>query len=487
MAARKNKEAIPLLKSLLARATAGEEADDIRLRLGRALTATSRERDALTTLSGISADARLGGEAAYERARIQSRLQRSAAPYQAVADRYPGSIWAEDALLSLGYFYLKDMREAEAIPHLRRLLDAFPKGRYADRSTWWIGWSHHRNGRFKEAAELFERAVQTHPPTYYTPGFLYWAGRARAALGQNDRARELYTEAVRRFKYSYHGGKAAEALNLVEDGASSTHPAPPAEAGAAEIPEPIFSRTRELLLLDRLGEAADELKRAPVNPSVQATLAWIDWRFGNYRSAIVNMRRACPGWVGEAGDELPPAVWQVLFPLDYGDTIVTRARAEGLDPALVAALIWQESAFDPTAVSTAGAKGLMQIMPPTGRVVSRKLGRAAGKKAARRRAPAPNLTDPTTALTLGTHYLRQMLDRYGGRVERALAAYNAGPTRVNSWVAARPNISAEDFVESIPFVETRAYVMNILEHREQYQRLYALAAGGSGGERAEGP
>ena len=80
-----------------------------------------------------------------------------------------------------------------------------------------------------------------------------------------------------------------------------------------------------------------------------------------------------------------------------------------------------------------------------------------------------------------------MLDRYGGRVERALAAYNAGPTRVNSWVAARPNMSAEQFVESIPFVETRAYVMNILEHREQYQRLYALAAGGAGGERAEGP
>jgi peptidoglycan lytic transglycosylase len=489
MAARKNKEAIPLLKSLLARATPGEEADDVRLRLGRAFTATNRDREALTTLSGISGDARLGAEAAYERARIQSRQQRSAGPYQAVVDRYPGTIWAEDALLSLGYFYLKDMKEGEAIPHLQRLLDAFPKGRYADRSTWWIGWSHHRSSRFKETAELFERAVQTHPATYYTPGFLYWAGRARAVLGQNDRARELYTEAVRRFKYSYHGGKAAEALNLVEDGASSTHPASPPEVGAAgEIPEPIFSRARELLLLDRLEEAADELKRAPATPSAQATLAWIDWRFGNYRSAIVNMRRAYPGWVGEAGDELPPAVWQVLFPLDYGNTIVTRAHAEGLDPALVAALIWQESAFDPTAVSTAGARGLMQIMPPTGRTVSRKLGRAAGKKAAaRRRAPAPNLTDPTTALTLGTHYLRQMLDRYGGRVERALAAYNAGPTRVNSWVAARPNMSAEEFVESIPFVETRAYVMNILEHREQYQRLYALAAGGSGGERAEGP
>jgi soluble lytic murein transglycosylase len=294
---------------------------------------------------------------------------------------------------------------------------------------------------------------------------------------------------VRRYKYSYHGGKAAEALNLVEDGASSTHPAPPPEAAAGgDIPEPAFSRARELLLLDRIEEAADELKRVPTSPAIQATLAWIDWRLGNYRAAIVNMRRAYPDWVGEGGDELPPGVWQVLFPLDYGEAIVTRARAEGLDPALVAALIWQESAFDPTAVSTAGARGLMQIMPPTGRTVSRKLGRAAGKKApAKRRAPPPpNLSDPTTALTLGTHYLRQMLDRYDGRVERALAAYNAGPTRVNSWIAARPNMSAEEFVESIPFVETRAYVMNILEHQGHYRRLYALAATPLEGQRTGG-
>src|SRR6185295_720969 len=141
---------------------------------------------------------------------------------------------------------------------------------------------------------------------------------------------------------------------------------------------------------------------------VRATQAWIDWRLGNYRAAIVNMQRAYPGWVGEAGDELPAGVWQILYPLNYTDVIVARARQEAIDPALVAALIWQESAFDPTAVSTAGARGLMQILPPTGRVVSRKLGRAAGKKGSPRRAPAPNLNNPTTALTLGTHYLRQM-------------------------------------------------------------------------------
>jgi soluble lytic murein transglycosylase len=485
MAVGKNKEALVLLRPLLALSAKGEESDEVRLRLGRAYAATGRDGDALTALNGIAAEARLGAEASYERAKIQSRRQHSPSPYQAVADRYPNTPWAEDALLSLAYFYLKELKEDQAIPYLQALLADFPQGRYADRSTWWIGWWNYRHGRYADTAETFERAVRSHPVTYYTPGFLYWAGRARTALGQKEQARELYADAVRRFKHSYHGQKAADALNLVAGSASTTHPAPAAEVDASgDIPDPIFSRARELLLVGRLEETADELRRAPASPAVRATQAWIDWRLGNYRAAIVNMQRAYPAWVGEAGDELPPGVWQILYPLNYTDVIVARARQEGIDPALVAALIWQESAFDPMAVSTAGARGLMQILPPTGRTVSRKLGRAAGKTA-RKKTPAPNLNDPVTALALGTHYLRQMLDRFGGRVELALAAYNAGPTRVQSWMSARPDMSAEDFVESIPFVETRAYVMNILEHQDQYRRLYALSAGSSGPEKVE--
>jgi soluble lytic murein transglycosylase len=486
-AAGKNAQAIPMLRSLLARAPKGEESDEVRVSLGRALVAINRDRDALAMLSAVPADVRLGGEAAYERARIQSRQQRSPSPYEGVADRYPGTIWAEDSLLALGYFYLRDMRDDSAMPYLRRLLETFPQGRYADRSTWWIGWWHWRHGRLGDVAELFERAVKTHPATYYTPGFLYWAGRAREVLGEKERAHEHYAEAVRRYKHSYHGQKAAQALQLVEDGASTTHPAPAAEVTSpGEIPEPVFSRARELLLIGRLEEAADELKRAPASAPLRATLAWIDWRLGNYRSAIVGMQRAYPEWMSEAGDDLPPGLWQVLYPLDYSDLIVSRARQEGLDPSLVAALIWQESAFDPSAVSTQGARGLMQIMPPTGRVVSRRMARGVGRTTARR-VPTPDLSDPPTALTLGTHYLRQMVDLFGGRVERALAAYNAGPSRVQSWLAARPQMSAEEFVESIPFVETRAYVMNVLQHQDQYRRLYALVPSPGVAEKVSSP
>ena len=128
--------------------------------------------------------------------------------------------------------------------------------------------------------------------------------------------------------------------------------------------------------------------------------------------AITTMKRAYPDWVGEAGDRLPREVWQVMYPIRYDQALLSAAREDGLDPALVAALILQESSYDAAALSGAGARGLMQVMPMTGRRIARQKG-VRYKRAA--------LNDPETSLDFGTHYLRQMNDRFGGSVEKVLA------------------------------------------------------------------
>src|SRR4029079_2238139 len=125
-------------------------------------------------------------------------------------------------------------------------------------------------------------------------------------------------------------------------------------------------------------------------------------------------------------DELPEPVWRIIYPLAFGDLLTTKAAEEGLDPALVAALICQESTFDAGAVSSAGARGLMQVMPKTGRTIAR---------AKRVSYSTRALHDPSVAMDFGTHYLRRLMDRFDGRVERVLAAYNAGPERVDAWTA----------------------------------------------------
>lgn len=461
------REAVVLLRASIGPGLQGPVAEQARVRLGRALLVLGREREAVPYLKAVPRTSLFAAEAAFHLAKIEAKRTRGFEPYESVVSEFPGTPWAEDALLNIANHFLKDGRDGEAAPHLEHLLQQFPEGRYLDRATWQLGWWEYRSGRFQGAVDLWEKAARQRPTTGWAPAFSYWAARARARLQQYDRATALYQETIRRYKHTYHGLLAAQALGGRE---------PPAAADAAwtpapDLPEPTLSRVHQLLLIDRLDDARDELVRVAGSVEAQSTLAWIEWKRGRLRPAITAMKRAHPEWKSEAGDRLPAEVWHIIYPIQHQDELVAQARARDLDPSLVAAIIWQESTFDAGAVSHAGARGLMQVMPLTGRLLSRSLGR---------RPRTRDLHDPAISLELGTLYLKQMLDRFGGRVEQALAAYNAGPQRVVAWTNGRTDVPAEEFVENIPFTETRNYVMSILAHREHYRRLYGLGPAGGG-------
>ncbi len=465
--ARELAEAEKALRAALALAPKGEGADLLRTRYGRTLLLRKHTRAGLTALALVPPNSPHAAEAEYHAARAEKRAEQRLAALERVATRHRDSPWAEEALLALAAHYQKDARDAEALPYYRRLVQEHPDGRYTDRSAWRVGWGDFRAGRYDDAARLFEWAARARAETGFTAGYLYWAGRAHQQLGRLPRARALYAEAVQRFKHAYHGQRAHEALLRL--GAPDEAPATLLAArptAADEIAEPHLTRLRQLLLAGRVDEALDELRALPAAPAALATIARLESRRGRLRPAISSMKRAFPGHAGSAGDLLPADVWRVLYPLEHRAQLEASAAAAELDPALVAALVCQESTFDAGAVSAAGARGLMQIMPATGRVLLRASGRRYRRSA---------LHDAEVSLTLGTTYLRQMLDRFGGRAELALAAYNAGPHRVAAWTAGRGDVGVEEFVESIPFTETRTYVMTILAAREHYRRLYGLA------------
>ncbi len=464
----RNWEAVAALRAAQAWKPGGDDDDLLHVRLGQALLALGRLREAERSLAGVGPKSPYAAEAAFHLARLSAREGRTVDAYGSVAEHFPGTPWAEEALLSLANHYQRDARDEEALPFYRRLLAEYPDGRYVERATWRTAWADYRAGRHEQAAQALERAARLRPPGTPTPGFLYWAGRSRAALGQTERARLLFEETVQRYKYAYHGIRAREWLARLPP-ATASSPSPVMAAAASDlgegIAEPAATRVRQLLLIDRLDEAGEELRALPFSPRAEGTIAWIEWKCGRLRPAITAMKRACPEWVGEAGDRLPAEVWRILFPLGFEDTLKAKAAAEGLDPALMAALILQESTFDAQALSRSGARGLMQVIPATGRKLARDLG-------VRFRSAA--LHNPQTSMDFGARYLRQMMDRYDGQAERVLAAYNAGPHRVDAWTASRPDMSGEEFVESIPFTETRYYVMSVLAAREPYRRLYGL-------------
>jgi soluble lytic murein transglycosylase len=157
----------------------------------------------------------------------------------------------------------------------------------------------------------------------------------------------------------------------------------------------------------------------------------------------------------------------VIYPLQYWEGIRRYATAHDLDPYLVAALIGQESTFDPAIRSAANAWGLMQVIPSTGRRLARALGI--------RRFRTAMLTQPDTNIRLGTLYFSRLVDQFGA-VHLALASYNAGESRVVRWIAERPGLERDEFIDDIPFPETQNYVKRVLGTAEDYRALYGSGA-----------
>jgi soluble lytic murein transglycosylase len=162
------------------------------------------------------------------------------------------------------------------------------------------------------------------------------------------------------------------------------------------------------------------------------------------------------------------AYQHLTLPLEHEDIIVQQAHEKGLDPALVAAVIYAETKFDPR-TSSAGAEGLMQILPATAEFLARRSGATTFTVA--------DLSSAQVNITYGSYYLRYLLDSYGGNTMLALAAYNGGQTNVDHWIALARAQGHQLTVSEIPFPQTRAYVEKVLGARRRYHRTYPSELG----------
>ncbi|MCP5155200.1 MAG: transglycosylase SLT domain-containing protein [Ectothiorhodospiraceae bacterium] len=281
----------------------------------------------------------------------------------------------------------------------------------------------------------------------------YWGARAARELGDDAAARAGF-EALARER-SYYGFLAADRLGRPYR--LGHEPLRPDAAAIARVAaRPAVRRALELNAIGREIDARREwhwmLRDLP--PAERPAAAALAHREGWHHLAILTAARA------ERYDDL-----ELRFPVAHRDGVLRAASARGIDPAWVFAVIRQESAFLIDARSSAGALGLMQILPSTGRSVARTLS-----------LPRPSwadLLDPPVSVDLGSAYLAMLLDRFDRDPLHATAAYNAGPGRVARWRLDAATMPADVWVESIPFTETRRYVQRVLE----YQVIYAHRLG----------
>jgi soluble lytic murein transglycosylase len=392
-----------------------------------------------------------------------------------MVQRYPTSRWLEEALYSGGNMYLLKHDAAQAIFHYSKLTSLFPTSTYAPSAHWRAAWLNYRTRNYTEAARLMDEQIVRYNGGIEVPSALYWRGRIYEDEEHNFAQAVNYYHALSGAYTDYYYGELARQRLAVLGPQPAAVPAPalsgvqPATAPelTGELPENDVHLIKARLLANAaLNEyIAPEIQLSPTSPQWGALgQAEIFASYGEYTRALQSMKHSGISFFTLPMDEVPEVYWRLLFPQPYWTELVAEAGKNGLDPYLVASLIRQESEFNAGAVSRANAYGLMQLLPS--------VGKAAAKKDGLKGFDARQLLNPTVNLELGTTNLKQVLDRFGGQVEYALAAYNAGDSPIRQWLASNDYKDVPEFVESIPYTETREYVQAILRNREMYRALY---------------
>ena len=434
----------------------GDSSATTLLLYGELLVAGNRLRDAVRAYTAASRDSALGPLATYRRARVLVRLGDPGAQ-QALTDfaqRYaadtaaPGALWILADLL--------DSRDDwnGAARRYGELIRQYPADGRASLARLRLAAHAEQAGQPDSAARFYQMEVDAAGPQRTAARF--WLGKLAAARGDSSGARILWIALAREDSLGYYGMRARQEAGLGPL-AFAKPPAPPPVPLAVTAG---LARIDTLLLAGLDTEAQAEVRVVLARPpqDLDAILAWSEGLgLRGYGSAAVRL-----GW--QAASQAPGdiRVVRAIWPWPNRAAVEAEADEFGVDARLLAALVRQESTFDVDALSSAGARGLAQLLPSTAAILARGLDVTFYPQW---------ITVPDLNLHLGAAHLAELLKRFG-RVDAAIAAYNAGPTPVRRWLTRAGADDPDRFVELIPYPETRGYVRSLLRNRELYRALY---------------
>jgi soluble lytic murein transglycosylase len=423
---------------------------------GELLVAGGRLRDAVRAYAAATRDSALGLLAQYRRARVLVRLGDPTAPtaLSDFAQRYPTDSAAPGALYILADL-LDDRNDAAgAARWYGELITKYPTDSRASLARFRLAARAEAAGQVDSAARLYQAEVDAAGAQRTAARF--WLGKTARVRGDSSEARGIWIALAREDSLGYYGMRARQEAGLGPLAFIAPPPAvptPPATlAGLARIDT--------LLLAGLDSEALAEVRVVLARPpqELEALLAWSEGLgLRGYGSAAVRL-----GWQASALAPGDVRVVRAIFPWPNRAAVEAEAEEFGVDARLLAALVRQESTFDPEALSSAGARGLAQLLPSTAAILARGLDVTFYPEW---------ITVPDLNLHLGAAHLAELLKRFG-RVDAAIAAYNAGPTPVRRWLTREGADDPDRFIELIPYPETRGYVRTLLRNRELYRALY---------------
>ncbi len=401
--------------------------------------------------------------------------------------KFPVSDWTAKTFVAVGTAARDAKNTADASYFLRSAVASYPNAAEVAGAQFELAWLEHDNKNFALASQMLTEHLARYADKDTTNRGKagYWSARDSERAAKINEACALYEAVIYRYAANWYGYLALQRLtNLRGQGKCQT----PAQFAADSTVGKAVANLKTVTVAAETAaeresaraENADELgtvglfdwafeelqeakKTASNSPKINLALARY-YRFrGDNTNALLALAKSYPDYAQMFPEEMGREEWNFFYPLTNWNDIKFWAKSRNLDAYQVAGLIRQESVFNPRAKSGANAYGLMQLLIPTARATARKYGNSFD-------ITGESLFQPALNIELGTAYMRDQLDKFG-RIEYMAVAYNAGPGRVPQWRAALP-FEMDEFVEAIPFRETKGYVQGVIRNSAQYRRLY---------------
>jgi soluble lytic murein transglycosylase len=403
---------------------------------------------------------------AIERARARGRLGETLAAadeLRALARRARG---AERARIEyLEAVMVRELDPARYRKAMTRVAAQSDSPGDAESARWNLAWDEVQAGRWAEAEQRLEPMARGDAADVEVQRARYWLARVREQRAPEQGRAELDALAAN-VPLSYYGLSAARRL-----GRAPALERPVLGARASAGGDRAIRRARWLVEGGFPDPAQDEIesrvRQGGLGREERVEAADLLHGAGNPFRAVSVVLDGFGASLEQGVDPAWRDVWRLAWPRPFTETVQSATAEFGFEPELVWAVMREESTYRPAIESPVGARGLMQIMPPTGERIANALGVAGFE--------AGSLYEPAVNVRFGTYYLNDLLAQFGGSRPLAIAAYNAGPEAVSRWIAPEPPVEEDRFVESVPYGETRRYVRKVLRSYQVYGLLYGAS------------
>jgi soluble lytic murein transglycosylase len=458
---------------------------DAWLGQGKAFFSLNKRNEALA-LFETAADSCTGAEvranAHFQAGRILLRRGEPApaiAHYDKVASEYPGHRVADDSLLAAATAFQDLGDGAAARVRLKQLLDGPAQSDTRPDARFMLAWIERSDHHFDAALAEFSQLLAEGPGERgedLVGRASYWRARTLLDLGRRDEAKAGWVELINAHPLTYYAQQALARLGELDAKAAAQLIAALRDevkhknvrlSSRPELQKPEFMRAVELLRVGETSPAMDELDalgcfQPKSDDDLYLMAASLLQEFGAERDSLQLARKRVARVMSQAprGDAL--ILWRIIFPRAFRPLIEDVATRAQIPPAFVRAIAREESSFDPNAVSSANAYGLIQLIRPTARAFGKPLGL---------RSDPASLKKPEVNLRIGVNFMRFLFDRYKQNAAIVPAAYNAGSGAVDRWLRQRGQLSLDEWIETIPYTETRRYTRRVLQSYGAYAWL----------------